>query len=198
MTMTSRGSITSRRLLAAAMGFALAWIITAVGTVLPVGPAAARNLQPILGCGTATEIGNSNLAPLYVDGGCMPQTNPNIAFTNIKICAPGSKTNCQVIDHVQVDTGSVGLRLSSSAVNGSLLQAMTKIPTSGGQILTGCAVFGDLSLLYGPIQTADVLSRTSSSKAFRCRSLDKTRRSLVVGSAASKGQPIKMVCLALP
>jgi len=166
MIMTSRGSITSRRLLAAAMGFALAWIITAVGTVLPVGPAAARNLQPILGCGTATEIGNSNLAPLYVDGGCMPQTNPNIAFTNIKICAPGSKTNCQVIDHVQVDTGSVGLRLSSSAVNSSLLQAMTKIPTSGGQILTGCAVFGDGSLLYGPIQTADVYIANKFVKSF--------------------------------
>src|SRR5262249_6083252 len=50
-----------------------------------------------------------------------PFTIPNAAYTNIKICAPGDETNCQVIDHVQVDTGSTGLRIASKAVNPKLL-----------------------------------------------------------------------------
>ena len=38
----------------------------------------------------------------------------NILYVNVTICAPGSTTNCQTIDHVQVDTGSQGLRILSS------------------------------------------------------------------------------------
>jgi hypothetical protein len=141
-------------------------------TVPMVGTAAAQNLEessseplPVdasprtLGCGTATNIGHANMAPLYVDGfPCLspPQFILNTAYTNIKICAPGNKTNCQVIDHVIVDTGSVGLRIASSVVNSKLLQAMPHVPTSGPQILTNCSVFASGQALYGPVQTADV------------------------------------------
>jgi hypothetical protein len=142
------------------------------------GPPAAQNgsepipsdpSQPVdassrtLGCGTATNIGLDNMAPLYVDG------NPcnssfvvsNLAYTNIKICPPGSQTNCQVIDHVIVDTGSVGLRIGSSVINSKLLAAMPYVqtnppPPAGPQILTNCVGFADGSTLYGPVQTADV------------------------------------------
>jgi hypothetical protein len=138
-----------------------------------LGPAAAQNLEvsssnaPVdassrtLGCGTATNIGRANMAPLYVDGFLCsappPLTDSNTAYTNIKICAPGSKTNCQVIDHVLVDTGSVGLRIASGAVtNNNLLKAMPYIPTSGGQILAICTTFASSQLTFGPVQTADV------------------------------------------
>ena len=40
----------------------------------------------------------------------------NIAFVSVTLCAPGG-TNCQTIDHVQVDTGSVGLRIQASVLN---------------------------------------------------------------------------------
>jgi Protein of unknown function (DUF3443) len=152
--MKSRLSIASR-IAAAVTTLALAWLVT---------PTTAQNLDldtsaSIMGCGTATNIGHANTAPLYVDGfPCISPANPipNVAYTNVKICAPGNKTNCQVIDHVQIDTGSVGLRIASSAVNSSLLQAMPYIPTSGPQILTNCVVFGSLNSLYGPVQIADV------------------------------------------
>ena len=152
--MNSLGSIASQ-IAAPVTMLALAWLVT---------PAAAQHLDldtndSIMGCGTATNIGHANTAPLYVDGfPCISSTNPipNIAYTNVKICAPGNKANCQVIDHVQIDTGSVGLRIASSAVNRSLLQAMPYVPTSGLQILTNCVVFGSLDSLYGPVQTADV------------------------------------------
>jgi hypothetical protein len=150
-----RASFTaSRPLIAAVMTLALSWLVT---------PAAAQHLDldasaSIMGCGTATNIGHANIAPLYVDGDpCSGGGNANEPFTNIKICAPGNKTNCQVIDHVTVDTGSTGLRLPSSAFNAnpSLLQAMPYVPTSDGQILTNCATFGS-GLTFGPVQTADV------------------------------------------
>jgi hypothetical protein len=149
--------IASRRLLAAAAGLALAWLVT---------PAVAQHLSleassSLMGCGVATNIGHANIAPLYVDGDPCNSTEfgitANVAFTNIKICAPGNKTNCQVIDHVIVDTGSTRLRIASSVFNSnpSLLHAMPYVPTSPGQILTNCATFGT-GLTYGPVQTADV------------------------------------------
>jgi hypothetical protein len=60
-TMKSLGSIASQ-IAAAVMTFALAWLVT---------PAAAQHLDldasaSIMGCGTATNIGHANIAPLYV------------------------------------------------------------------------------------------------------------------------------------
>jgi hypothetical protein len=144
--------------------------------IIPLGPPATQNgfepsppdeSQPVdassrtLGCGTATNIGQANMAPLYVDGNpCLSEifmTN-TVAYTNIKICPPGSQANCQVIDHVIVDTGSVGLRIGYSVLknNPNLLAGMQNVSTGGAQILTNCQGFFDGSSLYGPVQTADV------------------------------------------
>ncbi len=35
----------------------------------------------------------------------------NQPYVTVTVCAPGSTSNCQTIDHVLLDTGSVGLRL---------------------------------------------------------------------------------------
>jgi hypothetical protein len=43
---------------------------------------------------------------------------------------------------------------------------MPHVPTSGGQILSSCAVFADGTLLYGPVQTADVYIAGKSAKNF--------------------------------
>jgi hypothetical protein len=53
-------------------------------------------------------------------GGWRPDGVPDLVFTTVTICAPGSTTNCQTIDHVQVDTGSVGLRIISSVLASGL------------------------------------------------------------------------------
>src|SRR5450631_2320469 len=53
----------------------------------------------------------TNTAPIAVDGG--PTVNgvsvgyPNGAYATVTVCTPGT-TTCQTIDHVLVDTGSVG------------------------------------------------------------------------------------------
>ena len=53
--------------------------------------------------------GVNNVLPIVVDAG--PTGNyANGAFATVTVCAPGT-SSCQTIDHVLVDTGSVGLRL---------------------------------------------------------------------------------------
>ena len=75
----------------------------------------------------------------------------NTAYTTVTICAPGSTTNCQTIDHIQVDTGSSGLRILHDAISISLpLQTDT-----AGNVIAECVGFVDGSS-WGPVRTADV------------------------------------------
>ena len=65
---------------------------------------------------------DSNVAVMTVDAG-PPGTNfasVNTPFVSVTICAPGSTSNCQTIDHIEVDTASSGLRILSSVVNSTL------------------------------------------------------------------------------
>src|SRR5262249_14922915 len=69
----------------------------------------------------------------------------NLAFVTVHVCVPGTNT-CQDIDHVQVDTGSEGLRLLSGVLN-------INLPQSGN--LAECLVFAD-GYVWGPVAGADV------------------------------------------
>jgi hypothetical protein len=77
----------------------------------------------------------------------------NTAYVSVTLCAPGT-TNCQTIDHIEVDTGSYGLRVISSVINTNLLTAMPTEMTGGGTIAE-CTIFGD-GYSWGPLRTADV------------------------------------------
>src|SRR5438552_17467314 len=48
----------------------------------------------------------------------------NIPYISVTICAPGSTTNCQTIDHIEVDTGSYGLRVISSVLNSAIFSGL--------------------------------------------------------------------------
>src|SRR5207248_2177278 len=52
--------------------------------------------------------GPPNVEILTVDAG--PAGGVNTAFVSVQVCVPGT-TTCQTIDHVEVDTGSIGLRI---------------------------------------------------------------------------------------
>jgi hypothetical protein len=91
----------------------------------------------------------TNVQPIYVNGG--PDNYINGAFTSVTVCVPNSPTTCQTIDNVLVDTGSVGLRLLSSALT------LTLPPEQlSGNNLGECVQFADLSYVWGPIQLATV------------------------------------------
>lgn len=74
----------------------------------------------------------------------------NVLYAQVRVCAPGNPSNCQIIDHLLVDTGSVGLRLLKSAVSPSLQAAL---PGSG---LYNCVQFLDGSYMWGPVVKANV------------------------------------------
>src|SRR5882757_6814391 len=78
----------------------------------------------------------SNVVSVIVDAG--PNNGSvNTLFTTVTVCVPGSTTSCQTIDHIQVDTGSNGLRLLSSVLTLNL-QAAT---ASDGNSLLECTQF---------------------------------------------------------
>ncbi|MGB8767993.1 MAG: DUF3443 family protein [Candidatus Korobacteraceae bacterium] len=98
---------------------------------------------------------SSNVAPMIVDAGPAPSsfTSVNVAFVTVTVCVAGT-TTCQSIDHVEVDTGSEGLRLLSSASGGELNISLAP-ETVGGNPVDECLVFAD-GYVWGPVATADV------------------------------------------
>ena len=86
------------------------------------GLALSAGLLALAGCGgqgtTSPSPGSTppvnNVQPIQVTSG--PANNTvNGLYTSVTICVPGT-SSCQTIDGVQVDTGSVGLRLLTSPV----------------------------------------------------------------------------------
>ena len=111
------------------------------------------------GGGNSTTGGNvtppppvNNTAPLVIDSGPAGVGAVNTLYTTIKICQHGSASNCQTIDHVQVDTGSIGLRVLSGALT---LTGLTAQTDSTGRNILECAQFAD-GYAWGPIAVADI------------------------------------------
>ncbi|MDE2344610.1 MAG: DUF3443 domain-containing protein [Betaproteobacteria bacterium] len=98
-----------------------------------------------------------NVLPLVVDQGPAGLTSiaTNEPFVSVTVCSPGSTSACQTIDHVLVDTGSVGLRLISSALTPGLLAALPQARDSSGYALAECVAFASNSS-WGSVRTADV------------------------------------------
>ena len=79
----------------------------------------------------------------------------NIPTVSVTVCPPGTTSNCQTINNIQVDTGSFGLRLVSSVLNSSLLNGGLPISTLSGAQLAECATFAD-GFTWGTVRTAIV------------------------------------------
>jgi hypothetical protein len=92
----------------------------------------------------------TNVADIVVDSG-PSQTSVNTLFTSVTVCVPGSTTNCQTIDHIQIDTASFGLRILAPVL--TLTLPVQK--ASDGNPLVECTQFAD-GYSWGPIAQADV------------------------------------------
>jgi len=129
--------------------------------------AALIGMLCVAGCGGGGGLGGggggggptptgSNVQAIVVDSGpakIASSNTPaiNTAYTTVKICAPGSTTVCQTIDHIQVDTGSSGLRILSEVLTITL--PVQKDTT--GNVIAECVGFVDGSS-WGPVRQADV------------------------------------------
>ncbi len=77
----------------------------------------------------------------------------NLPYVSVKVCTPGSSTACVTVDHVFLDTGSIGLRLLRSAVAGLALPAVQD--TQGPGTVVECYPFV-VGAVWGPMARADV------------------------------------------
>jgi hypothetical protein len=102
------------------------------------------------GSGNQVTVSGSNVATAVVNAG--PAGDINTLFTSVTICAPGSTTNCQTIDNIEIDTGSSGLRILASALTADLpIQS-----DSTGSAIAECTQFAGGAYSWGPIALADL------------------------------------------
>ncbi|WP_216839330.1 DUF3443 family protein [Caulobacter sp. S45] len=102
----------------------------------------------------------SNFTSITVDQGpAALATGPdgfiaaNALFATVTICAPGT-TNCQTIDHVLVDTGSVGLRLLQPVLTPAVLSALPNMTDANSFPVGECYQFVD-GYAFGSVRQAD-------------------------------------------
>ncbi|MFL9963502.1 DUF3443 domain-containing protein, partial [Paraburkholderia sediminicola] len=101
----------------------------------------------------------TNTAPITVE---RFTTYVNIPYVSVTICIPGSQgaSQCAKIDHMQVDTGSTGVRVLASALGSAFAGSLpaqsgaTDDPT-GNAPIAECAQFNS-GYTWGSIKRADV------------------------------------------
>lgn len=126
--------------------------------------AAVIGMLCVVGCngGSGLDMGGggvtpaaANVQPVTVDSGpsAVAKSNSpavNTLYTSVTICTPATST-CQTIDHIQVDTGSSGLRIIASELQ---LRLPTQTDLTGKDIAE-CTQFVDGSS-WGPLHLADI------------------------------------------
>jgi len=93
----------------------------------------------------------ANVLDVHVNGGPVAgKVRQNAAFTSVTVCIPAT-TTCQAINGILIDTGSVGLRILSSA-----LPALPAVQNADGFPLSECLQYRSQSYLWGDVVAADV------------------------------------------
>jgi hypothetical protein len=144
--------------------------------------------------------GPPNVESLVVDQGptALTTASVNTSFVSVTVCIP-TTTTCQTIDHIEVDTGSSGLRILADASTvdaagnpaGPFNLALPAVldPSNGSNHLAECLQFAD-GFSWGSVNSADIKLPVSG----------KTATSVVVQviGAASAGDPAKASPTCIP
>lgn len=90
----------------------------------PAAPTDSNQVQIMAGCGL-NNVGN------------------NVPYVSVTICQDSSGANCQTINNVLLDTGSIGLKINQSVLNSKLLSGLTSInDTTTNLPLSSCNLYG--------------------------------------------------------
>lgn len=119
---------------------------TPVAVVVPPAPvpAAAMNVATV----------TLDAGPAALKSGSRGYTAFNEPYVTITICAPGSTTNCQTIDHIILDTGSVGLRLIQGVLDAAMLAALPTETDPSGNPVGQCYQYVN-SYAFGSVRKID-------------------------------------------
>jgi hypothetical protein len=107
-------------------------------------PSSATPPPPVLNTMTVTVDSGPAAAPGAI----------NHAYATVRVCAPGSTTQCANIDHVLLDTGSWGLRLVRSVLAAGTV-TLSAETDSQGRAIEECETFGG-GQTWGPVALADI------------------------------------------
>jgi Protein of unknown function (DUF3443) len=113
----------------------------------------------------------------------------------VNVCMPDGKfDNCQTIDHVEIDTGSIGLRIiAAGAPAGELSLALPAVadPNNANNVLAECLQFAD-GFSWGSVNLADISLPVSGEQA--------TNVNVHIIGASSAGDPSNAnpSCVPLP
>lgn len=147
----------------------------------------------IVGCGggsTAPSSGTppaaipQNVQPITVETG--PANNVNLVFTDVTICAPDKPSDCHTIEHVLVDTGSVGLRIMASVLPASLVLPQQTDGT--GKAIVECTRFAD-GYSWGPIKAANIRIAGETANAVPIQIIGHPDFPAVPSTCSSSGPP---------
>jgi hypothetical protein len=102
-----------------------------------------------------------NSVPITVDNRLDP-TVVNTPYVSVQLCAPGTQgaSQCVTLDHMLLDTGSVGVRVMSTALGAALAAKLPSVTgasndTTGTASLAECAIFAS-GYTWGSMRRADV------------------------------------------
>ena len=95
----------------------------------------------------------NNALSITIDSGPPSIVTANIAYATVTVCTPGSTTQCTSIDHIQVDTGSFGLRLFASELGIAVPTPATDVVS--GSPLRECVIYAD-GYTWGSVGKVDV------------------------------------------
>ncbi len=103
----------------------------------------------------------TNFAALIVDsgpaaiaGGPRAYIGDDIPYVTLTICVPDTAT-CQTIDHVVVDTGSVGLRILATVLNPGIIAALPQQKDAAANPVGECLAFVD-GYAFGSVRHVDL------------------------------------------
>src|SRR5262249_11936473 len=133
--------------------------------------------------GSSSATPTPNTQSIVVDGG--PANIPNLVFTTVTICVPGT-SNCQTIDHVQVDTGSSGLRIMASVLSPGL--SLPQQADGSGNPLVECAQFSD-GFSWGPVKLADIRIAGEQASSVPIQVIGDGSFAAIPASCSSNGPP---------
>lgn len=127
-----------------------------------------------------------NVVELIVDSGPAQAKSAytNGSFISVTLCVPGT-TTCQVVDHLLVDTGSMGVRVLESV----LKLPLPAVTTDAGTPIAECTPFVD-GTAWGPVKLADVQAGQEVAGSIPIQTIGEATFPNVPSSPACRGVPI--------
>ncbi len=138
--------------LAACGGGGSSSTVAVVGATATPTPTPTPSPTPTPTVNTATV--TLDAGPAALRAGTNGYSAFNEPYVTITICAPGSTSNCQTIDHVILDTGSVGLRILAPVLNASLIAALPTQADASSNPVGECYQYVN-SYAFGSVRIAD-------------------------------------------